>query len=86
MLPKLVKDGDEMILNHDFAEGLDKWVTDHASWKESGELTLTATHDETGRAVQDIPFALAPNTTYTLHARVKATGEERPLGLLIAMT
>ena len=80
-LPKLVEDGDEMILNHDFAEGLDKWVTDHARWTESGELTLTATQDETGRAVQDIPFALAPNTTYTLHARVKATGEGATIGI-----
>ncbi len=81
LLPKLVDDGDEMILNHDFAEGLDKWVTDHASWTESGELTLTATQDETGRAVQDIPFALAPNTRYTLHARVKATGEGATIGI-----
>ena len=81
LLPKLVEDGDEMILNHDFAEGLDKWVTDHARWTESGELTLTATQDETGRAVQDIPFALAPNTTYTLHARVKATGDGATIGI-----
>jgi len=81
LLPKLVEVGDEMILNHDFAEGLDKWVTDHARWTESGELTLTATKDETGRAVQDIPFALAPNTTYTLHARVKATGEGATIGI-----
>ena len=80
-LPQLVEDGDEMILNHDFAEGLDKWVTDHASWKESGELTLTAIQDETARAVQDIPFALAPHTTYTLHARVKATGEGATIGI-----
>ena len=80
-LPELVEDGDEMILNHDFSEGLNKWVTDHANWLANGQLTLAATQDETGRAVQDIPFALAPNTSYTLHARAKATGEGATIGI-----
>ena len=80
-LPKLVEAGDEMILNANFADGLEKWVTDHASWLDSGELILKATHDESGRAVQDIPFALAPNSSYTLHARVRGTGEGATMGI-----
>ena len=80
-LPTLVRDGDEMILNQNFNAGLDQWVTDHASWQENGRLILNATQDETARAVQDIPFALAPNTTYTLQARVKATGEGAIIGV-----
>ena len=80
-LPTLIRDGDEMILNQNFNAGLDKWITDHASWQEDGRLILNATQDETARAVQDIPFALAPNTTYTLQARVKATGAGATIGV-----
>ena len=80
-LPTLVRDGDEMILNQNFNSGLDNWVTDHASWQENGRLILNPTQDQTARAVQDIPFALAPNTTYTLQARVKATGEGATIGV-----
>ncbi len=76
-LPVLVAAGEEMIANANFATGLEKWVSDHASWEnQSGEasIKLVATAEESARAVQDIPFALAPNTTYTLTAVATAEG------------
>ena len=79
-LPELVAAGGEMIANADFTEGLHYWVTDHTTWQE-GEIRLEATDEETARAVQDIPFALAPNTTYTLNARVRATGDGATLSV-----
>ena len=80
-LPELVAVGEEMIANADFADGLKYWVTDHTTWQEGGEIRLEATDAETARAVQDIPFALAPNTTYTLNAQVRATGDGATLSL-----
>ena len=80
-LPELVAAGEEMIANADFADGLKYWVTDHTTWQEGGEIRLEATDAETARVVQDIPFALAPNTTYTLNAQVRATGDGATLSL-----
>ncbi len=77
-LPGLVPAGGEIIKNNDFAQGLDGWVTDHATWHNQGsqtEVTLEATVEESARAVQDIPIALAPCRTYTLVARAKAVGD-----------
>jgi hypothetical protein len=80
-LPELVAAGEEMIANADFAEGLEYWVTDHTTWQEGGEIILEATDEETARTVQDIPFSLAPDTTYTLTARVRATGDGATLSV-----
>ena len=80
-LPELVAAGEEMIANADFAEGLEYWVTDHTTWQEGGEIILEATDEETARTVQDIPFALAPDTTYTLTTRVRATGDGATLSV-----
>ncbi|MDG2381463.1 MAG: glycoside hydrolase family 16 protein [Pirellulaceae bacterium] len=76
-LPVLVSAGDEMVANADFAAGLEQWVSDHAVWQtDDGNttVTLTATAEESARAVQDIPYALAPNTTYTLTAMASVEG------------
>jgi hypothetical protein len=74
-LPRLVAAGGEIIRNHDFSGGLANWVTDHATWHHQGEIRLEATAEESARAVQDIPMALAPCRSYTLVARAKATGD-----------
>lgn len=76
-LPVLVATGEEMIANADFAAGLEQWVSDHTTWQNTGgsaTVTLVATDEESARVVQDIPFALAPHTTYTLTAVARAEG------------
>ncbi len=76
-LPVLVSAGEEMIGNGDFSAGIDQWVSDHVIWQadnENATVTLTATAEESARAVQDIPYALAPNTTYTLTAMASVEG------------
>ncbi|MEC8338177.1 MAG: glycoside hydrolase family 16 protein [Planctomycetota bacterium] len=76
-LPVLIAAGEEMIANADFSAGLEKWVSDHTAWQPDdtgGRITLVATPEESSRAVQDIPFALAPDTTYTLRATATAEG------------
>jgi len=76
-LPVLVAAGEEMIANADFTAGLDQWVSDHTAWQTAegnATITLVATDEESARAVQDIPFALAPNTTYTMTALARAEG------------
>ncbi len=76
-LPVLVAAGDEMIANPDFSAGMENWVSDHTDWQHDeagGRITLLATPEESARSVQDIPFALAPDTSYTLRATVTADG------------
>ena len=83
-LPTLVSAGEEMIGNFDFSAGLEQWVSDHTTWQSddsSGTVTLAATAEESARAVQDIPYALAPNTTYTLTARVSVEGDGATLAV-----
>ena len=69
----LVNAGEEMLLNNDFEDGLTGWVRDHAEIANN-TVTLTPTSDESARLVQDIPFALPPNTTYSLEAVVRGGG------------
>ena len=69
----LVNAGEEMLLNSDFADGLTGWVRDHAEITNN-TVTLTPTSDESARLVQDIPFALPPNTEYSLEAVVRGGG------------
>ncbi|MEO1992296.1 MAG: family 16 glycosylhydrolase [Pirellulales bacterium] len=70
----LVNPGEEMLLNARFEEGLHGWVSDHAEIGVDGSITLSATVDESARLVQDIPFALAPMTAYSLEAVVRGGG------------
>lgn len=70
----LVETGEEMLLNNTFAEGLAGWVSDHAQVEHSGSIVLTPTLDESARLVQDIPFALAPEATYSLEAVISGGG------------
>ncbi len=75
-LPKpraLVNAGEEMLLNNTFEDGLTGWVRDHAELVNN-VVTLTPTSDESARLVQDIPFALPPDTTYSLEAVVRGGG------------
>ncbi|MGI9454542.1 MAG: carbohydrate binding domain-containing protein, partial [Pirellulales bacterium] len=75
-LPKpraLVNAGEEMLLNNTFEDGLTGWVRDHAEIANN-VVTLTPTSDESARLVQDIPFALPPDTTYSLEAVVRGGG------------
>ena len=60
----LVDAGEEMLLNNRFEDGLTGWVTDHAE-TTNNLVTLTPTSDESARLVQDIPFALPPDTVYS---------------------
>ena len=69
----LVNAGEEMLLNSDFADGLTGWVRDHAEITNN-TVTLISTSDESARLVQDIPFALAPDTEYRLEAVVRGGG------------
>ena len=69
----LVNAGEEMLLNSDFADGLTGWVRDHAEIANN-TVTLTPTSDESARLVQDIPFALPPDTAYSLEAIVRGGG------------
>ena len=69
----LVNAGEEMLLNSDFADGLTGWVRDHAEIANN-TVTLTPTSDESARLVQDIPFALPPDTAYSLEAVVRGGG------------
>ncbi|MCH2221233.1 MAG: family 16 glycosylhydrolase, partial [Dechloromonas sp.] len=70
----LVSAGQEMLLNSAFDEGLAGWVSDHAETGEDGSVLLVSTADESARLVQDIPFALAPETDYLLAAVVSGGG------------
>ena len=70
----LVNAGEEMLLNKSFDEGLSGWVSDHAKTDNAGSIVLEATADESARLVQDIPFALAPETDYRLEAVVTGGG------------
>ena len=70
----LVNPGEEMLVNAMFDEGLSSWVSDHAERNADGSVTLAATADESARLVQDIPFALAPDTAYSLEAVVSGGG------------
>ena len=75
-LPKpraLVNAGEEMLLNNTFEDGLTGWVRDHAELVNN-MVTLTPTSDESARLVQDIPFALSPDTVYRLEAVVSGGG------------
>ena len=75
-LPKpraLVNAGEEMLLNNRFEDGLTGWVRDHAELANN-VVTLIPTSDESARLVQDIPFALPPDTTYSLEAVVRGGG------------
>ena len=75
-LPKpraLVNAGEEMLLNNRFEDGLTGWVRDHAEIANN-MVTLTPTSDESARLVQDIPFALPPETAYRLEAVVSGGG------------
>ncbi|MDA7938417.1 family 16 glycosylhydrolase [Pirellulales bacterium] len=69
----LVDAGEEMLLNNRFEDGLTGWVTDHAE-TTNNLVTLTPTSDESARLVQDIPFALSPDTEYSLEAVVRGGG------------
>ena len=69
----LVDAGEEMLLNNRFEDGLTGWVTDHAE-TTNNLVTLTPTSDESARLVQDIPFALPPDTEYSLEAVVRGGG------------
>lgn len=69
----LVNAGEEMLLNSNFEDGLTGWVRDHAEIANN-TVTLTPTSDESARLVQDIPFALPPNTAYSLEAVVRGGG------------
>ena len=70
----LVNVGEEMLLNNAFDEGLSGWVSDHAETNNDGTIVLVSTADESARLVQDIPFALAPETEYSLEAVVSGGG------------
>ena len=70
----LVGAGEEMLLNNTFAEGLTSWVSDHAKVEHGGSIVLVPTFDESARLVQDIPFALAPETAYSLEAVISGGG------------
>ncbi len=70
----LVSAGEEMLLNNTFVDGLSGWVSDHAETSEDGSVLLVSTADESARLVQDIPFALAPETEYVLEAVVRGGG------------
>ena len=75
-LPKpraLVDAGEEMLLNNTFEDGLTGWVRDHAELVNN-VVTLIPTSDESARLVQDIPFALPPETAYRLEAVVRGGG------------
>ncbi len=69
----LVNAGEEMLLNNSFEDGLTGWVRDHAAITNN-TVTLTPTSDESARLVQDIPFALPPDTAYSLEAVVSGGG------------
>ncbi|MEO2000296.1 MAG: carbohydrate binding domain-containing protein [Pirellulales bacterium] len=76
----LVNIGQEMLFNSSFQDGLTGWVRDHAEIT-NGMVTLISTSDESARLVQDIPFALPPDTEYSLEAVVSGGGPGATLSI-----
>jgi beta-glucanase (GH16 family) len=81
-LPTLPVQGENLLTNGSFDQGGDGWVLDGATAVVQGDETAVAITptETTARIVQDILPLLAPNQTYTLSARARATETGSTIG------